>query len=174
MSKQYVLQQLLFSVLNDGQHELIFKKADDTHRVMRATRDPILIEVSERGSNAFKPADSQKVEKKERKESNVLNVVVYDIDAKDWRSFRIDRLVSINGTGIGTLAGLINSRQEYLNMGFTYDRYVEVAPKAVYFDVYAQGKSYIDDLVENASRFELISDKYGVKTWLVDEAANEF
>ncbi|MGR2462194.1 SH3 beta-barrel fold-containing protein, partial [Salmonella enterica] len=96
MSKQYVLQQMLFSILADGEHELIFRKADDSHRVMLATRDTVLIEVAEKGDKAFTAAEPE--EKKERKETNILNVVVYDLEAKAWRSFRVDRLVSINGT----------------------------------------------------------------------------
>lgn len=173
MSKQYALQQLLFSVLADGVHELVFRKADDTHRVMHATRDPILVEVSERGEQAFTPVETEAKEKKERAESNVLNVIVYDIDNKGWRSFRIDRLVSINGTGIGTLAGLIGCKRKDLEMGAKVERYVSPAPKVVYTNADQLDECLIEEFVENAKKIELVSDNYGTKTWFLIQSPIE-
>lgn len=169
MSKQYALQQVLFSVLADGVHELVFRKADDTHRMMYATRDPILVEVSERCEQAFTPVETESKEKKERAEPNVLNVIVYDIDAKGWRSFRIDRLVSINGTGIGTLAGLIGCKRSDLEMGATVERYVSATPRAVYANADMLDDCLIEELIENAKKVKLVYDKYGTKTWFVIE-----
>lgn len=174
MSKQYALQQMLFAVLADGQHELVFQKADGSHRLMVATRDPILIEVSERGKEAFTPATSAE-EKKERKESNVLNVVVYDLDAKGWRSFRIDRLVSINGTGIGTLAGLIGCARSDLEMGVEIERYVSPANRVAYANADQIDPEELQDLILNSKKLELISDKYGTKTWfLIEDPIEDF
>ncbi|UOX40335.1 tail fiber protein [Aeromonas phage GomatiRiver_11] len=167
MSKQLVLQQMLFAVLADGNHELVFQKADGSHRVMNATRDPNLVEVSKRGPDAFSPA-TDTAEQKERKESNVLNVVVYDLAAKDWRSFRIDRLVSINGTGIGTLAGLVGCDRSRFEMGVTYDRYIH-SSKAEYIDADQKDPDFISDLIENSETLKLISEKYGVSTWFLAE-----
>lgn len=172
MSKQYVLQQMLFSILADGEHELIFRKADDSHRVMTATRDPVLIDVAERGDKAFTPATTE--EKKERKESNILNVVVYDLEAKGWRSFRIDRLVSINGTGMATLASLIGAYQRnQLDMGYTEERYVSLDSKG-YVNFKSVDPNELNDMVENSLRFELLSNKNGTNTWFLVEDKSEF
>ncbi|UYD57603.1 hypothetical protein OFDDKENP_00227 [Aeromonas phage B614] len=170
MSKQYVLQQMLFSILADGVHELIFRKANGDHRMMRATRDNIIIEVATRGIEAFEPQTA--TEKKERKESNVLNVVVFDIEASDWRSFRIDRLVSINGTGLGTLACLVGCPVEAFDEGYTIDRYISPG------DVtgYRKDDSYeeIQDAIENSVMFKEVANAYGVRTFLLVEDDSEF
>lgn len=172
MSKQYVLQQMLFSILADGEHELIFRKADDSHRVMLATRDSVLIEVAEKGDKAFTAAEPE--EKKERKETNILNVVVYDLEAKAWRSFRVDRLVSINGTGMATLASLIGAyHRNQLEMGRIEERYVSTESKG-YVNFKSVDPDELSDMVENSSRFELLSDKHGTNTWLLVEDESSF
>ncbi|ADM79643.1 tail fiber protein [Aeromonas phage phiAS4] len=172
MSKQYVLQQMLFSILADGEHELIFRKADDSHRVMLATRDTVLIEVAEKGDKAFTATEPE--EKKERKESNILNVVVYDLEAKAWRSFRVDRLVSINGTGMATLASLIGAQhRNQLKMGHIEERYVSTESKG-YVNFKSVDPDELSDMVENSSRFELLSDEHGTNTWFLVEDESNF
>jgi len=71
-------------VLAKGIVSIEFYKADDTVRPMRATLDPNLLPASE---------------KKDEYDSAIdLNVVkVFDVEATAWRSFRMDRLKSIDG-----------------------------------------------------------------------------
>jgi len=66
-------------MLNDNVLEVTFTKVDGTERVMMCTLNPTLLPKIEESTEP----------KKERKEN--LNVVpCYDLEAKGWRSFRLD------------------------------------------------------------------------------------
>lgn len=97
---------LVFSVavnekLQSGITTIEFYKADDTIRTMRATLDPAILPAKE-SSNGISGYD--------------INLVkVYDVEKQSWRSFKINRLKSIDGKEAGTfvtdlVAGCINDK----------------------------------------------------------------
>lgn len=163
MSKQQALQQVLCSVLSDGHHQLVFRKSDGTHREMIATRDPVLIDVAQRSKDAFTPATA--AEHSSSSTRGALTVVVFDLVENDWRSFRIDRLVAINGTGLATLAALVNCTVADLEMtAASTDRYVTPG-RVGYLDYKAA-----EQIVENSDRLEKVAESFGVRTWFVTES----
>lgn len=73
----------LKSILKTGTVDVEFKKKDDTMRVMKCTLDPV-----------FLPAVLESAETPARKVSPDT-LVVYDLEAKSWRSFRWDSVTSV-------------------------------------------------------------------------------
>lgn len=72
----------LKSILKTGTVDVEFKKKDDTMRVMKCTLDPV-----------FLPAVLES-EKPARKISPDT-LIVYDLGAESWRSFRWDSVTSV-------------------------------------------------------------------------------
>ena len=69
-----------------GTCEVNFTKVDGTNRVMQASLSPMWIprpEVLKEGTEKKSPMENDNV------------VPCYDLEAKGWRSFRLDNLVSI-------------------------------------------------------------------------------
>jgi hypothetical protein len=73
----------LKSIRKTGTVDVEFKKKDDTMRVMKCTLDPV-----------FLPAVLESAETPARKVSPDT-LVVYDLEAKSWRSFRWDSVTSV-------------------------------------------------------------------------------
>lgn len=79
--RPYIVEQLHTKVL-----EVDFVKRDGTQRTMKCTLRADMLPVPD------KPViDTTKPERKDNPEV----VAVYDLEAKDWRSFRIDSIQSI-------------------------------------------------------------------------------
>jgi len=75
----------LFSLLKTNKHlRVVFKKVDGTERIMNCTLHPDVL-----------PPQEPKETVTERKEPTTA-VAVWDIDAKDWRSFRIDSIIAVS------------------------------------------------------------------------------
>jgi hypothetical protein len=82
--------------------EIIFTKTDGSERVMRCTMDPLVVAagvkiLEERRSRAVTstggdvPSKNSRPKPKERLE----NITVWDVEAEDWRSFKIRSLTNI-------------------------------------------------------------------------------
>lgn len=69
--------------------QVVFTKADGSRREMTATRDPRLI-----------PAEKAPSGESEYRTENDKQIRVFDTDLQEWRSFNLDRLLSINGVEI--------------------------------------------------------------------------
>jgi hypothetical protein len=80
--------------LSHGFHEVVFEKADGSVRRMTCTRDIDLIEY-----------ESLQGDKAERVEP-VHYIRVFDTKVNDWRSFRFDKLISVDGLQTETLLAL--------------------------------------------------------------------
>lgn len=76
----------ILNKLHQGEVTVNFTKTDGSLRVMRCTLNIDLLPQVEQNLNES--------EKKERK-VNLSVVPVFDLDAKDWRSFRVDSVKNI-------------------------------------------------------------------------------
>jgi hypothetical protein len=84
-------RQELFDRLSQNVVDLYFEKADGTKRRMRAT----LME-SETGDEPTPPGPNTK-------NDFTGLMAVYDMDLKDWRSFRIERVSTVLTPSLGEL-----------------------------------------------------------------------
>ena len=73
-------------LLNEGVCNITFTKADGTQRIMRCTTKDSLI------PNEKLPKSND--DAKPRKQNTEV-VSAWDLDKSDWRSFRLDRLISL-------------------------------------------------------------------------------
>jgi hypothetical protein len=79
------LRQDLREFLFDGEVEVKFEKVDGTERVMRCTLHPELI------PDAMMPKGD--IDPQPEEHSDVMKV--FDIEVKQWRSFRLDNLIYV-------------------------------------------------------------------------------
>ena len=75
--------------LRFGEVTIIFKKVDGTLRTMRCTTCPELL------PPAPEPIEGQEVSVKKERKENPDVARVYDLDKKDWRSFRFDSVTEV-------------------------------------------------------------------------------
>ena len=88
-----VIRDWVKSLLQKGAVTVTFTKADGTDREMRCTLDPEqLPEVPVTAG----PVDGIVKEAKERKKPDEHSLRVFDLDKKEWRSFRFDRLQKVS------------------------------------------------------------------------------
>lgn len=87
-----IMRDWVKSLLQKGPVNVAFTKADGTDREMLCTLDPgQLPEVPVPTG----PVDGVVKESKERKKPDEHSLRVFDLDKKEWRSFRFDRLKKI-------------------------------------------------------------------------------
>ena len=79
------LRQDLREFLFDGEIEVKFEKVDGTERVMRCTLHPELIPDAMMPKGDIDPQPTE----------NLDIMKVFDIEVKQWRSFRLDNLIYI-------------------------------------------------------------------------------
>lgn len=79
----------IIAQLDTGMHLIEFTKADGTVRKMLATRDQSLIE-------SYDLILMNKLKKEIPRKENLDTIHVYDLSSKEWRSFRVDRFISLN------------------------------------------------------------------------------
>ncbi len=95
-SEKLKIRETLKPILAKGESQIVFEKVDGTIRFIRCTRDSDII-----------PSDLvESTDKKERKESTD-SLPVWDTEIHGWRSFKLDSLVSINGTKVEHLLKLV-------------------------------------------------------------------
>lgn len=79
------------TILSVGTHEVVFEKINGTIRSLKCTRDLDLLPKKENfKSETGKPGPRN-------------SLYVFDVDLQQWRSFRFDKLISVNGLPAETL-----------------------------------------------------------------------
>ena len=91
--QNYTIRRVLIAVLNSGKSNVTFLKSDNTIRKMVATRDEAHV------GDAFNNPHTVSAEA----------VKVYDVEEADYRTFRIDSLIEINGIPLTTLVALAST-----------------------------------------------------------------
>ncbi|QLF81457.1 tail fibers protein [Escherichia phage vB_EcoM_FB] len=86
------LREKVKTILSVGFHEVLFEKADGSVRRMTCTRDLDLL-----------PYKEIQAPKPEASKEPVSYIRVFDTKLNEWRSFRFDKLVSVNGLQTETL-----------------------------------------------------------------------
>ena len=81
-------QQKLTQALREAVCDVTFNKADGTQRQMRCTLKPEIV-------NEFisEPEHTERNHRTTPKKPNDGLMTVFDLDVKDWRSFRFERIV---------------------------------------------------------------------------------
>ena len=80
---QAEFRQMLKEALQQHEVRIIFKKATGETRDMKATLKSGIVPLYERKTERHK------------KPGNIETCAVYDLNKKEWRSFRYDRLISV-------------------------------------------------------------------------------
>ena len=94
-AEKAVIRDWVRSLLQKGPITVVFTKADGTDREMLCTLD------SERIPQvpvSVLPVDGIVKESKQRKQPDEHSIRVFDLDKKEWRSFRFDRLKKVTAT----------------------------------------------------------------------------
>ena len=81
-----IFKRWLKSHLAYGETTVVFTKKDGTERVMKCTTNPELVPAVELVESA---------EPKKEKKVNEEVMPVYDLEAKDWKSFRWDSIKQV-------------------------------------------------------------------------------
>lgn len=92
-------REFLKCKLAQGVHEIVFNKKDGTVRVLYGTRDKDFI-----GAEIYEAYINPPVkEGKEPRKESTTSLPTYDSKAKQWRSFSLANLVSVDGINTETL-----------------------------------------------------------------------
>lgn len=91
-TNKMVIRDWVRSLLQKGPITVTFTKADGTDRDMLCTLDPErlpppLVQIG--------PVDGIVKESKQRKQPDEHSIRVFDLEKKEWRSFRFDRLKKV-------------------------------------------------------------------------------
>lgn len=97
------LHAILSTILKNEQTEVVFTKLNGDVRVLRCTQSMGII--PEEHHPAKKPID-ESTEGKPKK-VNYNNIKVFDLEANSWRSFNVDKLISVNGLKIEQLIKVV-------------------------------------------------------------------
>lgn len=86
----------LKTILSTGLHEVVFTKANGDLRTLKGTRDSTIIgeELFESYMNPPLKTDGTP------RAQSTTSMAIYDIEAKGFRSFKFDNLISVNGVDI--------------------------------------------------------------------------
>jgi hypothetical protein len=90
-----IIRDWVRSLLQKGAITVTFTKADGTDREMLCTLNP---EQLPEVPVPVGPVDGIVKESKERKKPDEHSLRVFDLDKKEWRSFRFDRLKKVSAT----------------------------------------------------------------------------
>lgn len=86
-SGKLMFRESIKNILSTGKVKVTFKKVDGTDRVMLCTTMPELLPKQETTPEGEEP-------KKERKPNPEVQVA-FDLEKNEWRSFRYDRIISV-------------------------------------------------------------------------------
>lgn len=92
-SEKAVIRDWVKSLLQKGEITVTFTKADGTDREMICSLHPDLLPPT-----PAQPVDGVVRESKERKKPDEHSLRVFDLEKKEWRSFRFDRLKKVTAT----------------------------------------------------------------------------
>ncbi len=87
-----IIRDWVKSLLQKGAITVTFTKADGTDREMLCTLNP------EQLPPVPMPIDGIVKESRQRKQPDEHSIRVFDLDKKEWRSFRFDRLKKVSAT----------------------------------------------------------------------------
>ena len=88
-----IIRDWVKSLLQKGPVTVVFTKADGTDREMRCTLNP---EQLPEPNMPVGPVDGIVKESKQRKQPDEHSLRVFDLEKKEWRSFRFDRLQKVS------------------------------------------------------------------------------
>lgn len=94
------LREILKTTLAQGVSEIVFEKSDHSIRVLRGTRDQSLYPKAEITENQKSNIQVKRVE-------STTALPLFDIETGDFRSFKLESLVSINGLKASDLIRLV-------------------------------------------------------------------
>jgi len=92
-SHKAVIREWVKDLLQKGDVTVTFTKADGTDREMRCTLNPDKLPAVPVPTG---PVDGIVKEAKERKKPDEHSLRVFDLEKKEWRSFRFDRLRKVS------------------------------------------------------------------------------
>lgn len=91
-NEKMIVKRCIEAMLRLGEHQIVFKKVDNTIRVAQATLRPAIITESI-GKEGY---DKEMNPAKPRTESFEA-CRFFEVDKGQWRSFKMDSLISIDG-----------------------------------------------------------------------------
>lgn len=91
--------QHLKTIFAAGVHTIVFTKTNGDERTLKGTRDPNVIGLDEFDKQMNPPP---KKDGTARAVSNT-SIALYDIEAKGWRSCKLDKIISLNGIAINNI-----------------------------------------------------------------------
>lgn len=94
---------ILKAVLNNGTVQVVFEKVDGSIRVLNCTTNSAKI-ISITGE--LDNSDEVYTAKTTRKESTSV-ISVFEVDEAKWKSFKLDKLISINSVKVEEILKLI-------------------------------------------------------------------
>lgn len=99
--EKVTVKRSIEAILRFGVHQVVFKKVDGTIRVAEATLRPVVI-TEELGQSGY---DKEMNPAKPRSES-FESCRFFEVGTGQWRSFKLDSLISIGGIQIHELITL--------------------------------------------------------------------
>ena len=93
-TNKLIIRDWVRSLLQKGPITVTFTKADGTDREMLCTLDQLRIPAP----IVAAPVDGIVKESKQRKQPDEHSIRVFDLEKKEWRSFRFDRLKKVTAT----------------------------------------------------------------------------
>lgn len=97
------LKAITKSILLNGVVEVVFEKVDGSIRVLQSTLNTAKISSV---TGIAPDTEHTKEDKPKRKESNEV-VSVFEVNEKAWKSFKLDKLISINTVKVEDIVKLI-------------------------------------------------------------------
>lgn len=82
-----ISQGSLIEMLKNGPMSIVFTKVDGTQRLMNCTKNMSLVPGDKHPKGDGKPTPA-----------NIIKV--FDVDINEWRSFKYDSIISINGVTV--------------------------------------------------------------------------
>lgn len=94
------LRSILKAILNNGTVQVVFEKVDGSIRVLNCTTNSAKI------TSVTGEEDDADGAKSTRKESTSV-ISVFEVDEEKWKSFKLDKLISINSVKVEEILKLI-------------------------------------------------------------------
>lgn len=94
------LRSILKAILNNGTVQVVFEKVDGSIRVLNCTTNSAKI------TSVTGEEDDADGTKSTRKESTSV-ISVFEVDEEKWKSFKLDKLISINSVKVEEILKLI-------------------------------------------------------------------
>lgn len=87
-TQKIAIREILKTKLSHGVTDIVFEKADGTIRILKGTRDKDLLPVN--------PKEQIVKESQTKRKESIDAVPVFDTEGQVWRSFSIEKLISVN------------------------------------------------------------------------------